>query len=143
VPPPGDECDGRFDADLNSPVVGETDDTFDWTIERCPGAQGNGWFRNVKSITISGCWHRGDIDSVEVSDGKVKVGHDGTIKVFQLRNDDLPLDVTVKFDDEFLAGEDTVEVFVKETGWPGWFWHFLFTFFQHGHLNADGPVCEN
>ena len=66
----------------------------------------------------------------------MKIFHDGTIRIHQIDNDDLPLDITIRFDKKYKAGDHEVDVFVKEQG-PG---HG--SFFKVDYDKADGPDCK-
>jgi hypothetical protein len=104
-----------------------SDDDYTWTISGCKPGHG----QEISYLLITGCWTRQDIVSVNASAGKVEIRSDGSVKIDNLRDKDLPLSVTIVFNKTFSSGAGQVSIFVKTGGGRGA--GFSFT--------VAGPIC--
>jgi uncharacterized repeat protein (TIGR01451 family) len=125
--PPAD-CyeDPAYEASLTSPEVpGESAD-YTYTVSGCGEPQ-------LQFVKLSGCWSKDDIASVETDPGgkAVEILDDGTVKVNDLSDADLPLAVIIHFTSDHKSKDDATNIWV----WVGPGDSDGFSF------SAGGPKC--
>ena len=106
---------------LLSPTVPGHDDQYKWRLQSCqPGGGGDDDDDGddddegeIDYLLISGCWKRSDLKSVLASDGTPQIRTDGSVKVNNLDDDDLPLTVTLKFKSSFVSAQGAAVLTVK------------------------------
>ncbi|MGH7158147.1 MAG: SdrD B-like domain-containing protein [Candidatus Saccharimonadales bacterium] len=104
---------GGYNAVLHSPLPPASTDTFVWKITGSKPGRGE----EISHITLNGCWTKHALKSVTITAGTKELKEDGTIKVDDLQDDDLPLTVTVVFKQAY-ASTGTANIFVKTGGGP-------------------------
>jgi hypothetical protein len=119
-----DDCSARdLEAALISPGTGESGNTYTWEVTSDCDQRGK------VNAYIFGCWKEDDVVSAEASAGHVFVGHKKFIAVFGVHGDELPLTITVTFQQSYPAAEHKGKLFIGS-----WF-HFK-------KFHAGGPDCR-
>lgn len=113
-----------IDVGLVSPAVGESSSVYTYEINSDCDQRG---FLNAY---LFGCWGKDDIASVEASAGHVFDARGRFIAVFGVRSDDLPLTLTISFNQSYMADDHEVKFFIGS-------WFKLKKFF------AAGPDCDS
>lgn len=134
---------GEYAAQLTSPYPPEASDSFTWEIS----GEKPGTGKEISHILISGCWLHSDVISVaadygdgtpvpsehiEVFDDKGDHGNpDGSIKVDELGDNDLPVTISVVFA-ALYPSDGAANVFVKTGDGPDAGFNY----------SVGGPKCD-
>jgi uncharacterized repeat protein (TIGR01451 family) len=115
-----------YDAKLSSPMIPNSSKDYKYTVSGCNEEQ-------LKMVKMSGCWSKDDIDSVETDPSKpVEIQDDGTVKVSELSDADLPLKITIHFKSSHVSAANHTDIWV----WVGPGDSDGFGF------QAGGPECD-
>lgn len=113
-----------IDVSLVSPAIGESSSVYTYEIDSdCDQ-------RSFLNAYLFGCWSKDDVASVDASAGQVFDGYNGFIAVFGVRSDDLPLTLTITFNQSYLADDHEVRFFIG-------------SWFKLKKFQADGPDCDS
>jgi hypothetical protein len=113
-----------IDVSLVSPAVGESSNVYTYEVDSDCNQ------RSFLNAYLFGCWGKDDVASVEASAGHVFEGHHGFIAVFGVDSDDLPLTLTISFNQSYLADDHEVRFFIG-------------SWFKLKKFHADGPDCDS
>lgn len=116
-----------YSAVLSSPTPPASSTTYTWDVSGVKPGPG----QEISHVDITGCWDANDVASLTANNGEEEVKSDGTLKVDNLQDDDLPLTVTAVFNTAF-ASTGSANVFVKTGGGSDAGFNFA----------TAGPNCE-
>jgi uncharacterized repeat protein (TIGR01451 family) len=102
---------GQYNAALTAPTPPGSSTTYVWQISGSKPHQG----QEISHVDFTGCWSANQLLGVVASSGDVETKNDGSFKVDNLQDDDLPLTVTATFSTLF-PSTGTVDIFVKTGG---------------------------